>query len=87
MNGNGNPDLLAERLRRGPPLLLDGATGTELERRGIATRLPLWSAAALIHAPAVISQIHLDYASAGAEALTANTFRTQRRARRGCPCW
>ncbi|HEY8155505.1 MAG TPA: homocysteine S-methyltransferase family protein [Myxococcota bacterium] len=75
----GIPEPLGERLRRERPVLLDGATGTELERRGVATRLPLWSAAALIGAPALVERIHRDYAKAGAEALTANTFRTQRR--------
>jgi S-methylmethionine-dependent homocysteine/selenocysteine methylase len=75
----GIPERLSQRLQSGRPVLLDGATGTELERRGIATRLPLWSAAALVHAPELVGQIHRDYASAGAEALTANTFRTQRR--------
>jgi S-methylmethionine-dependent homocysteine/selenocysteine methylase len=73
------PERLVERLQRSAPLLLDGATGTELERRGIATRLPLWSADALIRAPEVVERIHRDYARAGAEAITANTFRTQRR--------
>ena len=75
----GNPESLAEKLQRAGPLLLDGATGTELERRGIPTRLPLWSAGALLSAPALVGRIHRDYADAGAEALTANTFRTQRR--------
>jgi S-methylmethionine-dependent homocysteine/selenocysteine methylase len=70
---------LADRLRSAEPLLLDGATGTELERRGVATRLPLWSAAALDSHPETIVQIHADYVAAGVDAVTANTFRTQRR--------
>ncbi len=57
--------------------VLDGATGTELERRGIACTLPLWSAHALLEAPATVRAVHRDYARAGATALTANTFRTQ----------
>jgi S-methylmethionine-dependent homocysteine/selenocysteine methylase len=57
--------------------VLDGATGTELERRGVACALPLWSAHALLAAPDVVRAIHRDYARAGAEALTADTFRTQ----------
>jgi len=57
--------------------LLDGATGTELERRGVPCALPLWSAHALLDAPDVVRAIHRDYARAGATALTANTFRTQ----------
>jgi len=73
------PSALLSRLADGPPLLLDGATGTELERRGVPTRLPLWSAAALDSHPEVVEAIHADYVAAGAELITANTFRTQRR--------
>ena len=70
---------LRDRIASGDPLLLDGATGTELERRGVATPLPLWSARALQEQPEAVEAIHLDYAAAGVDALTANTFRTQRR--------
>jgi S-methylmethionine-dependent homocysteine/selenocysteine methylase len=66
------------RLSAGP-CVLDGATGTELERRGIPTQLPLWSAAALWEHPRALAEIHADYARAGVDFLTANTFRTQRR--------
>ena len=68
-----------DRLARPEPLLLDGATGTELNRRGVDTALPLWSAAALWEAPDVLRQIHRDYVEAGAELVTANTFRTHPR--------
>ncbi len=60
-------------------MLLDGATGTELQRRGVDTSLPLWSARALLEAPAVLRAIHADYVTAGADILTTNTFRTHRR--------
>jgi S-methylmethionine-dependent homocysteine/selenocysteine methylase len=70
---------LAERMHHGAVLLLDGATGTELERRGVPAGLPLWSTHALLDAPAVVRRIARDYAEAGADILTANTFRTQRR--------
>lgn len=59
--------------------LLDGPMGTELNRRGVATPLPLWSAGAIESAPDIVSQIHRDYAVAGATIHTANTFRTKRR--------
>jgi S-methylmethionine-dependent homocysteine/selenocysteine methylase len=64
------------------PLILDGATGTELNRRGVDTGLPLWSANALLtdSGAEVLRQVHLDYLNAGATLLTANTFRTHRRA-------
>ena len=59
-------------------LVLDGAMGTELERRGVPTPAPLWSANALIHAAHFdkIRPIHQDYVRAGADIVTANTFRT-----------
>lgn len=62
-------------------LLLDGATGTELNRHGVDTGLPLWSANALttdagLH---ILRRVHLDYLNAGADIITTNTFRTNRR--------
>ncbi|MBI3173921.1 MAG: homocysteine S-methyltransferase family protein [Chloroflexi bacterium] len=70
------------RLAQPTPILLDGATGTELHRRGVDTGLPLWSANALLsdEGARVLKEIHLDYLRAGAEILTTNTFRTHRRA-------
>ncbi len=70
------------RLAQPAPILLDGATGTELHRRGVDTGLPLWSANALLDEQGrqILKRIHLDYLEAGAEILTANTFRTHRRA-------
>jgi len=72
---------LREALER-HPLLLDGATGTELERRGNACPPPLWSASALITQPDAVAAIHRDYVSAGADILVANTFRTNPRSLR-----
>jgi S-methylmethionine-dependent homocysteine/selenocysteine methylase len=68
-----------DRLRGGKPLLLDFAMGTELQRRGADTRLPLWSARALLERPELVSDVHRDAVAAGADILTANTFRTHRR--------
>jgi homocysteine S-methyltransferase len=61
-------------------IILDGAMGTELTRRGVDTTLPLWSAIALDVAPDVVMRIHRDYLDAGAHVITANTFRTNVRA-------
>jgi enediyne biosynthesis protein CalE2 len=71
---------LKSRLNRGELIVLDGAMGTELERRGIPTPLPLWSAQALLDAPDTIRAIHEDYVRAGADIITADTFRTTPRA-------
>lgn len=70
---------LPERLAAGEILLLDGATGTEIERRGLHTYVPLWSALGLMERPELVRAIHEDYARAGADILTANTFRTTAR--------
>jgi enediyne biosynthesis protein CalE2 len=71
---------IAERLNEKAIVILDGAMGTELFRRGIQTRLPIWSAQALIENPELVRDIHSDYIYAGAEIITTNTFRTTTRA-------
>lgn len=60
-------------------LLLDGATGTELDRRGVDVGLPLWSARAMVEAPGVLEEVHRAYLEAGADAIITNTFRTHER--------
>jgi S-methylmethionine-dependent homocysteine/selenocysteine methylase len=65
------PELLQTRV-----LVLDGAVGTELERRGVCAARPLWSAAALDSDPRTVLTIHRDYVRAGADIIVANTFRT-----------
>ena len=72
-------ETLRERLARPRPMILDGATGTELERAGLPTGLPLWSTHALLEAPETVRAIHAAQLEAGAELITANTFRTQER--------
>lgn len=67
---------LGRALEKNRVLLLDAAMGTELQRRGLATDLPLWSARALLEHPDAVLQIHRDYVSAGADIITTNTFRT-----------
>lgn len=59
--------------------ILDGPIGSLLADRGVATPPPLWSAAALASAPAVVRDLHREYAAAGARIHTANTFRTRQR--------
>lgn len=60
-------------------LILDGATGTELARRGVNVNTPIWSAAAMIDAPNILRAIHEEYLLAGANAIITNTFRTHER--------
>ena len=78
-------DLLA-RLRRGDHLLLDGATGSELQRRGLDVSkgasveggLGAWSATAMQDAPEVVRAIHEDYLRVGADVITANSYNASR---------
>ena len=72
---------IAERLRGGDRLLLDGGTGSELERRGVFISqrtaeggMGAWSATAIVDAPEVVEKIHEDYLRAGADIVTTNTF-------------
>lgn len=83
MAGEDNNHVCAA-LASGRKLVLDGATGTELERRGAPCGLPLWSTGGLVHRPDLVGEIHADYARAGCDLLTAATFRTQRRVLATC---
>jgi S-methylmethionine-dependent homocysteine/selenocysteine methylase len=77
---------LESRLAEPGLVLLDGATGTELERRGFAAPLPLWTGDAAIRAADLLLRIHSEYLAAGADVLTANTFRTSPYALRAAAC-
>lgn len=57
-------------------VLLDGALGTELERREYRLDPLVWSALATEECPELVRRIHGEYVAAGADIITANTFRT-----------
>ena len=59
--------------------LLDGATGSELDRAGVHVGMPLWSANAILEAPEILKQVHIAYLEAGSQAIITNTFRTHER--------
>jgi len=62
---------LAERIRdRG--LLLDGAMGTELQRKGLPAGTPpdLWN----LQNPEAVKEVHASYVEADSDAISANTF-------------
>ena len=60
--------------------ILDGAMGSELIRRGMELPEHIWSAAANLINPELVLEIHREYMDAGADYITANTFRTTPRA-------
>jgi S-methylmethionine-dependent homocysteine/selenocysteine methylase len=59
-------------------VLIDGATGTELQRRGVPMDAIAWSGAAVLTHPDVVRQIHEDYIRAGARVIITNTFGSTR---------
>ena len=69
----------ADRVLVGPPLLLDAAMGSDLDRRGLPTRLPLWSAIGLLERPDLVQASHRENLEAGADIITTNTFRSTAR--------
>jgi S-methylmethionine-dependent homocysteine/selenocysteine methylase len=66
------------RLNRGEVIILDGATGTELQRRGVPMHGFAWSAAALDTHPETVCLVHEDYIRAGVDVIITNTFSTAR---------
>ena len=75
------PNIL-DRLNEGQTLLLDGGTGSELQRRGVdvllgaTDGLKAWSATANIEFADVVQQVHQDYLRVGADIITSNNFWT-----------
>ena len=69
---------MRRRLVSGQVLLLDGATGTELERRNAPMSEHAWCALATETAPDILRAVHEDYIRAGADIITANTYASSR---------
>ena len=65
-----------EVLHSGETILLDGATGSELENRGIKMDNS-WCATASLEFD-ILKQIHKDYINAGAKIITTNTYASNR---------
>lgn len=69
---------LQQRLERGDVIILDGAMGTELQRRSVPMDGIAWSGVALATHPDTVRGVHEDYLRAGAEILITNSFATSR---------
>ncbi len=73
---------IMDRLNAGETLLLDGGTGSELQRRGVdvltgaTNRIKAWSATANIDNADVVQQVHQDYLRVGADIIISNNFYT-----------
>ena len=76
---SGSPMQAVERrLDAGEVLLLDGATGSELERRGAPMHDAVWCGAAALSSGGLLRDIHEDYIRAGASVIIANTYASNR---------
>ena len=56
------------------PIILDGATSTELERRGVPMNDETWSGLAAFSHPGILRDLHAEYLRAGSEVIIANTY-------------
>jgi homocysteine S-methyltransferase len=69
-------DLIRQKLARGETIILDGGTGTDIQRRGAPMDGETWCAEANLSHPAIVQAVHADYIAAGADIITANTYAT-----------
>jgi homocysteine S-methyltransferase len=63
-------------LRSGRMVILDGGTGTDIQRRGAPMSGETWCAEVNRTHPDIVEAVHRDYIAAGAHVITANTFAT-----------
>lgn len=69
-------DLIRARLDRGETIILDGGTGTDIQRRGATMSGDTWCADANLTNPEIVRDVHKDYVACGADIITANTYAT-----------
>lgn len=65
---------IGQRIEAGEITILDGATGTELEKRGASMDDAAWCATATATHPEMVREVHEDYIRAGADVVITNTF-------------
>lgn len=75
---------LYERLKQGDVIIMDGGTGTEMEKRGAPMVEKGWCASSTLTDPDMLRQIHIDYVRAGADIIITNTFATSQHVLDAC---
>jgi homocysteine S-methyltransferase len=71
-----------DRIEAGEQVFIDGATGTEIERRGVPQLDNAWNGGGALSHPEILRAVHEDYIRAGAEIVISNTFATLKSALR-----
>ena len=67
---------LIKEMHLGKCIMIDGATGTELERRGVPQIPNAWNGGGALSHPEILEEIHKEYIELGARIIITNTFAT-----------
>lgn len=65
---------IKQRLDLNRVVILDGGTGTELERRGVPMDSKAWCGPTTLDHLDLLKAVHIDYIASGADVITANTY-------------
>ena len=67
---------IKQRLENNDTIILDGAIGAELEKKGAKMHKDLWCGTCSVESPDLVKKVHEDYILAGADIITTNTYAT-----------
>lgn len=73
-----NMSPIGRRLAAGEVILIDGATGTDIERRGVPMVQNAWCGISSLTHPDDVRAVHRAHIEAGAELIIANTYASSR---------
>jgi S-methylmethionine-dependent homocysteine/selenocysteine methylase len=65
---------IEDKLARGETIIMDGGTGTDIQRRGAPMSGAVWCADANLTHSHIVRAVHDEYIRVGADMITANTF-------------
>ena len=69
-------NLIKQRLENNDIIILDGAIGAELEKKGAKMHKDLWCGTCSVESPNLVKKVHEEYILAGADIITTNTYAT-----------
>jgi S-methylmethionine-dependent homocysteine/selenocysteine methylase len=69
-------NLIKQRLENNDTIILDGAIGAELEKKGAKMHKDLWCGTCSVESPDLVKKVHEEYILAGADIITTNTYAT-----------
>ena len=69
-------NLIKKRLDNNDTIILDGAIGAELQKKGAKMHKDLWCGTCSVESPDLLKKVHEEYIFAGADIITTNTYAT-----------